>query len=574
MSTKISIYQVFTRLFGNESTQAVEGGSIEENGSGKFNSFTETALKSIKQLGATHIWFTGIIEHAQATNYTQYGINQDNPLIIKGRAGSPYAIKDYYDVDPDLAVDVPNRMHEFEALIKRCHHCGLQVIIDFVPNHVARQYHSDQNIPGAQDFGTNDQSDKAFDPNNNFYYIPNKSFQIPEGLAPWGKNSRPDSAIAYEEYPAKATGNDCFTEAPSINDWYETVKLNYGIDYQDNNKTYFDPVPDTWHKMLHILKFWAAKNIDGFRCDMAEMVPVEFWEWAIKNLKTETPNIIFIAEVYQPEKYHDYIHKGGFDYLYDKVGLYDILRNILEGDGNASRISDAWKSLNGLDDHMLRFLENHDEQRIASKFFAKDATKAIPAMLLSAALGRGPIMTYFAQETGEEAKGISGFSGDDGRSTIFDYWQVPSHLRWYNYGLCDGALLSNFESALAAKYHEVLNFALSCPAVADGALYDLMFANYENPLMNTYKSFAWLRYTKEEQILFVCSFGLTEGKVSVRIPKHAFGEMRLVAIGDYQLESLLGSNESKIIKAESLFSKGIEISLNPWDYQVYRMQKQ
>lgn len=78
------------------------------------------------------------------------------------------------------------------------------------------------------------------------------------------------AAEAYKEYPAKATGNNRFDAYPNINDWYETVKLNYGIDYQNGNTPHFNPIPDTWTKMLDILLFWAGKNIDGFRCDMAE----------------------------------------------------------------------------------------------------------------------------------------------------------------------------------------------------------------------------------------------------------------------------------------------------------------
>ena len=297
MNSKIIIYQVFTRLFGNTNNRCKANGTLQENGCGKFSDFTSKALHEIRSLGCTHIWYTGIIEHATQTDYTRYGIRKDNPHIVKGKAGSPYAIKDYYDVDPDLAENPQNRMKEFEALVTRTHEAGLKVIIDFVPNHVARQYHSDQKPSGTKDLGEDDNTEIHFSPENNFYYIPRQAFcgQFPLG----------EGVEKYHEYPAKATGNDCFGAYPGINDWYETVKLNYGIDYLNNRQTYFDPIPDTWIKMRDILLFWASKQIDGFRCDMAEMVPVAFWGWVIPQIKEKYPHIDFIAEVYNPYEYRN-----------------------------------------------------------------------------------------------------------------------------------------------------------------------------------------------------------------------------------------------------------------------------
>ena len=319
MNDKIIIYQLLPRLFSNTTENCVKNGTIEENGVGKLNDINAKVLKSIKSLGVTHVWYTGVIEHATKTDYTKYGIDKDNPYIVKGNAGSPYAIKDYYDIDPDLAVNIPKRMEEFEALVERTHKNGMKVIIDFVPNHVARQYHSDSKPVGIEDLGQGDDNTYFFKNSNNFYYIPRQQFapNIDLGV---GEDR-------YNEFPAKATGNDCFSAFPGEYDWYETVKLNYGIDYGNGSRN-FDPIPSTWFKMLHILRYWAAKGIDGFRCDMAHMVPIEFWEWAISNIKGTYPNIIFIAEIYEPHLYRDFINRGGFDFLYDKVTLYDTLRNV------------------------------------------------------------------------------------------------------------------------------------------------------------------------------------------------------------------------------------------------------
>ena len=372
---KMIIYQVFTRLFGNNNNHCIYNGDISQNGCGKMADFTAKALGEIKKLGATHIWYTGIIEHASQTDYRRYNIRPDHPAIVKGKAGSPYAIKDYYDVDPDLATDVPGRMKEFENLVSRTHRAGLKVIIDFVPNHVARQYHSDAQPDGTTQLGANDDPNYSFSPYNNFYYIPQSELH--------GQFDMTGNALEpYHEFPAKATGNNRFDAYPNINDWYETVKLNYGVDYQNGGTCHFSPTPDTWTKMLDILLFWSSKNIDGFRCDMAEMVPVEFWEWAIPQVKQEYPNIIFIAEVYNPHEYKNYLFRGKFDFLYDKVGLYDTLRNVACGYDSATAITRSWQSLGGIEKRMLNFLENHDEQRIASDFFAGDPRKGVPALIV------------------------------------------------------------------------------------------------------------------------------------------------------------------------------------------------
>ncbi len=511
----INIYQVLPRLFGNENLSNISNGNITENGCGKFNNFTEKVLKSIKSLGITHIWYTGVIEHATQTDYSTFGITPDHPAIVKGKAGSPYAIKDYYDIDPDLAADVPNRINEFEALIKRTHHAGLKAIIDFVPNHVARQYKSDAKPKRTKDLGSIDRTDWAFSPQNNFYYLPNQPF-------------RPQFDIAdYNEFPARATGNDQFTASPSINDWYETVKLNYGVDYVGGRTNYFDPIPDTWNKMLDILLFWAKKKVDGFRCDMAEMIPVEFWAWVIPQVKKKFPHIIFIAEVYNPAKYRNYIFNGKFDYLYDKVGLYNTLRAITCGHAPASDITNCWQAVNDIQPYMLNFLENHDEQRIASDFFAGKATKAIPAMIFDTCFSSSPLMIYSGQELGERGMDAEGFSGTDGRTTIFDYWSVDSLRNWYNSGKCNTEKLTEEQKALQSFYKKILTLRFNEKAISEGLSYDLMWNNYDNPHFNPQKHFAFFRKYENELILVILNFGNNEETIGIKVSKHAFEYLNL-----------------------------------------------
>ena len=536
---KIVIYQVFTRLFGNNNTRLKKNGTIDENGCGKFADFTTKALEQIKNLGTTHIWYTGIIEHATQTNYSRYGIQPDHPAVVKGKAGSPYAIKDYYDVNPDLANSIPDRMKEFENLVKRSHKVGLNVIIDFVPNHVARQYHSDSKPENVLDLGEKDNTDNAFSPQNNFYYIPGQNLQGEIDL-------HMNAPEAYLETPAKATGNDKFDAWPTINDWYETVKLNYGVDYLNGRCTHFDPTPDTWNKMLDILLFWASKNIDGFRCDMAEMVPVEFWGWAIPQVKEQYPHIIFIAEVYNPHEYRNYIFNGHFDYLYDKVGLYDTLRALTCGHESATHIPFRWQSLSGIEKHMLNFLENHDELRIASDFFAGDPFKAIPAMVILACMNTNPIMIYFGQELGESGMDEEGFSGKDGRTTIFDYWTIDTIRRWRNNGKFDGKLLTKEEKKLQAFYTTLLNLCNKEKAIREGVFFDLTYANLEGIIFNEHKQYAFLRKSGKELLFIVVNFDKNPAAPCVKIPTHAFDHLGIPIKDAYKAKELLTGNTESL----------------------------
>ncbi|WP_345955375.1 alpha-amylase family glycosyl hydrolase [Mucilaginibacter sp. PAMB04168] len=518
---KLVIYQLLPRLFGNTNTANKFYGSVIENGCGKFNDITVKALTQISSMGFTHVWYTGVIEHATMTDYSAYGIRPDDPDVVKGRAGSPYAIKDYYDVNPDLAVNIPNRMAEFEALVNRTHEQGLKVIIDFVPNHVARTYQSDVRPAGVRDFGEDDDVTQAFSATNDFYYIPSQPFTVPKGYEPGGADfSSPLKDGYFNENPAKGTGDDVFTASPSINNWFETIKLNYGVDYRNGYHMHFDPIPPVWDKMMHILSFWANKGIDGFRCDMVEYVPSEFWAWIIPQMKERYPELIFIGEAYQTEQYSNYLFNGGFDYLYDKVGLYDAVKRLTRNEHGAStwEINKVWNhDCRGFDHRMLRFMENHDEQRIASPYFAGDAWLAVPGMIVTATLANGPVMIYFGQEVGEPATEASGFSGADGRTTIFDYWGVTEHQKWLNGGTFDGGQLSASQQQLRSFYSKLLNLCNTCPAIYEGKFYELMVANERNAGFNP-GVYLYLRYTTEQRILVAINFNRHNNPITIQLP--------------------------------------------------------
>lgn len=562
-SDKINIYQMMVRLFGNKNTTNKLYGSKDENGVGKFNDISDRALEELKKMSITHIWYTGIIEHATMTDYSSQGIQVDDPDIVKGRAGSPYAIRDYYDVAPDLAVDVKNRMAEFESLVERTHKHGLKVIIDFVPNHVARTYNSDAKPAGVKDFGETDDVTKAFSPVNDFYYIPGEPFTVPAGTDAGGKNFKsPLKDLRFNENPAKATGNNVFTAKPSLGDWSETIKLNYGVDYQNQEKTYFDPIPPVWHKMKDILLFWAGKKVDGFRCDMAEMVPVEFWSWVIPQIKEVNPEIIFIAEIYNPKQYEKYIRQGKFDYLYDKVGLYDGIKRLIRNEPKAD-VKDISHVVNveskGFSSKMLRFLENHDEERIASSGFAGDPAFAKPGMVVSATLSGGPVMIYFGQEVAEPGKGIEGFGGDDNRTTIFDYWGVPEHQKWMNNGAFDGAKLSREQHDLRKFYSDLLHISKDTEAIASGEIMELT----NQPEFNN-RMYAFVRYTDKERVLVVANFDRTKTlKTHINLPEKLLKEVKK---GQMEIQDLLKRESFSTDPA----SGGIPVDLGPSDALVYK----
>ena len=512
------IYQIFTRLYGNKTKNNKPNGTLQENGSAKMNDITATKLQRISRMGFTHVWFTGLIEHATQTDHTAFGISKDHPAVVKGKAGSPYAIKDYYDIDPDLAVSVPDRMKEFKALLNRTHKAGLKMVIDFVPNHVARHYHSDAAPKGVEDLGEKDDTTKGFDPQNNFYYLPGQ--QLRTDFARSAAQTEP-----YVELPAKATGNDCFNASPSRNDWYETVKLNYGIDYQGGRATHFSPTPSTWKKMTDILLFWAEKGVDAFRCDMAEMVPTAFWSHAVAAVKKEHPNVLFIGEVYNPAQYRDYL-AAGFDYLYDKVGLYDTLRAIVCGNASASCITSCWQATDDIKEHMLHFLENHDEQRIASAYFAGNAEKAKPALAAGALMSPGAYMVYAGQEIGEAGMDAEGFSGNDGRTTIFDYWN-PASLQKLTAPALEKKLTPE-EAALYDYYQKILTLCNSRKAFAQGGFFDLQYANYGRDYgYNCDRQYSFLRHFGREVYLVAVNFDPASVQVGIKIPSHAFDVLKL-----------------------------------------------
>lgn len=565
MTNKKVVYQVFTRLFGNTNTTNKPWGTIEENGVGKFNDFTDKALNEIKELGVTHIWYTGVPHHDVITDYTAYGITNDDPDVVKGRAGSPYAVKDYYNVNPDLAVDPAKRLEEFKALIARTHKAGMKVLIDIVPNHVARNYQGLTNPEGVVDFGKNDDTSVAYHINNNFYYNPGEAFVVPEwqnGYLPLGGEKHPLADRRFDEVPAKWTGNGARSSQPGFWDWYETVKINYGVrpdgtkefdslptgfeneDYKAHFQFWKDKtVPDSWNKFKDITSYWLAMGVDGFRFDMAEMVPVEFWSYMNSAIKMKNPEAFLLAEVYQPHLYRDYLKKGKMDYLYDKVQLYDTIKNVMQGRGSTDNIPPIQEDLKDIEHHMLHFLENHDEQRIASPGFAGNAEKGKPAMVVSTTISTAPTMVYFGQELGEPGAENAGF-GSPTRTSIFDYIGVPHLQRWVNNKKFDGGQSTSEELELRDFYKRLLNLSIRSSALM-GQYRDIHAYNRTKNKDYNDRVLSFVRWSDDEKLIIVSNFDAENAyQFNLSIPEDIISQWQLTD-GSYELEDQL-YNEQKL----------------------------
>lgn len=518
---KFIIYQMLPRLWGNIEGKNIKNGTLNDNGCGKFSSIDTISLEYLRSLGVSYVWYTGIIRHATAED--EAGCTPSSADWVKGRAGSPYSITDYYDVNPYLADEPDKRMNEFRDLVRRTHEAGLKVIIDFVPNHVARDYGrftAEHPAPtGMAALGATDDKSVHWKDTYDFFYYPEVPLTLPV------KNQ------TYVEMPAMASGNT-YTASPGVNDWYDTIKLNY-CDFHT----------ETWEKMYDIVNFWAGQGVDGFRCDMVELVPPAFFKWLIEKIKKDRPNLLFVAEVYQKTLYSKYIRDIGFDLLYDKSGIYDTVRAIVEKNVNdsgvpvedwqsAKRITWNWQSLGELQPYMLNFLENHDEQRFASDFFGGNVKNSYAALYASLFLNTAPFMLYAGEEVGERGMDNEGFSGTDGRTSIFDWWAPSSLTRLYRYIHGETGALSHDEQETLEFYRKALRFASEDDAVSKGTVYDLCYCNSSSDGFNPDRHFAFLRDYEDETLLIVCNFSRVDADMKISIPEHAFNWMKMPETGE------------------------------------------
>lgn len=583
MPTRPLIYQLMVRHFGNINETRKPHGTIEENGCGKFNDINDAALTSLKNLGITHIWLTGVLEQASGTDYPDRPA--DAAALLKGIAGSPYAIRDYFDVSPDYAVVPAQRLEEFQSLLHRIKNLGLKTLIDFVPNHVARSYSSD--VCPELSFGNHDDSSHFFDRDNNFYYLG----QLHPGGGPPVK--LPTAEGGKTDYPpeskfGRVTGNNAITWSPSIHDWYETIKLNYGHDFTvgpprkdvsplPTAESQLESTPDTWQKMDAILGYWQAMGVDGFRVDMAHMIPMEYWTWQLRRCRQRKTETYFMAEAYDgdPAKMTegnvlDALLNAGFNAVYDGPS-YETIMHMHDHGKWANDIDAAANPFSSHFHNVVRYAANHDEVRIASAktWGGADMNVGRPACAILFGLGRGPNMIYNGQMVGEMAEGASGFSGDDARTTIFDYWSMPSLVAWCNGHKYNEVQLSPEQRDLRAFYGRLLKLCAE-PAFEHGDFYGLNHANQLNPGFGRLEGehvsghwlYAFLRYDFESRQAFLVVVNnhtaQTLENVSIQIPEHA---LKWLGIRSNQLRFIdrLGTDIEAVASTASLPDEGLKL---------------
>jgi glycosidase len=590
------IYQLLVRTFGNTNTTRKPGATLSENGCGKFRDIDDTALKAIQSMGFNHIWLTGVLEQASGTDYR--GRPADPPDILKGKAGSPYAIRDYFDVCPDYAVDPAERITEFRELLVRCRKHSLRPIIDFVPNHVARSYKSD--LRPELSFGEGDRRDVFFDRDNHFYYLGENDpgggspLKLPTANMPGCTG-----LFAPESEFGRVTGNNSISWSPSIHDWYETVKLNYGHDFTKGRTTQHLPGPDaavaivprTWRTMDEIIAYWQGMGVNGFRVDMAHIVPMEFWRWMVARARSRDADVSFMAEAYDsdPAKLTDAdvldeLRKAGFNGSYEHP-TYKILQGIYEQGKWANDIDG--ETFGGERFHQcIRYLENHDEVRIAhpQHWGGAGMNAGKPAAAVMFGMSRAAIMLYSGQEVGEPAIGEEGFSGDDGRTSIFDYTSMPEFQKWVNGGKYNGAKLSPEQKALRKWYGEIF-IVLREPAFTAGEFYGLNHGNRDNGAFGRVDGetcsghwlYAFLRSDAKSGQAFLClaNFHPTETlkDVKIIIPGHALEYLGRNSVNSLGFIGRLGSDATLTASGGDLPVTGLPVGdLPPFGVHYYELK--
>ena len=485
---RVVIYQLVVRHFSNTTTTRRVDGTLEDNGVGRFDDIDDDAIAGLKELGVTHVWLTGIPRQATLTDWSSIGLPPDDPDVVKGRAGSFYAVRDYFDTSPDYATDPTKRLDEPKALIERLHDADLKVLVDLVPNHVARGYGSV--VRPDSDFGAGDDPTVFFDPDNHFFYLvdpPGQALELsrPEGWNPAGVSF--DGRYAREDgsepgRTPKVTGNDVTSPRPSANDWYETVKLNWGYDFTSGTASY-DPRPATWDTMDEVVAYWQDLGVDGFRADFAHLVPGEAWTWLLQRARDRDPDAFFVAEAYDNLIG---LQDTGFDAVYHDAA-YDALKRLYQGRASQGDVDGVYLGLSNERRHRwLHYLENHDERRIASPLVASGSEDG--SGFGSAAAGRqlgplqflitnGPVLIYNGQEVGEDGSGVEGFGGEDGRTTIFDYWSLPALQGWVNDHAYDGGGLTSEQAALRDWYGQLLTGPVHDPDVRGSGFWGLEYVN-------------------------------------------------------------------------------------------------
>ncbi|HEX8322972.1 MAG TPA: alpha-amylase family glycosyl hydrolase [Tepidisphaeraceae bacterium] len=596
METKPIIYQLVVRYFGNTNPTNRPNGTLATHGSGKFADVTPAALRQLRDLGVTHVWLTGCLRQATLTDHSALGLPADDPDVVKGIAGSFYAIRDYFDVSPDYAVEPANRLAEFDALVRRVHEAGMKAMIDFVPNHVARGYGSV--VRPDLNFGVGDDTSVFFSPANHFYYLvdrPGRPLRLsrpahwnPPGVTFDGLYPPEDGTA---KRPVKVTGNNCAETDPGPDPWYETVKLNFGYDFV-NHTGHYDPRPRLWNLMDEILAYWQGRGVDGFRCDFAHYVPPEAWRFLLERAKGRDAQAYFIAEAYPWEGSGDPITQrqqlidSGFQAVYNDAS-YDALKRIyLDRPNGQDDYHAALVSVSPAERRrMVQYMENHDERRIASPvnpdagwtgnsgFGSADAGYLLAP--LQYLCGPGPVLMLNGQEVGEPGADAEGYSGRDGRTTVFDYWTMPEMAKWVNGHAYDGGRLSSWQVRLRSFYADLLALCQD-PCVRGDGYWGLKYFNRPERFADCPAAFyTFARYDEAAGRLLLVVANFDRGQETggrVRVPAELLSlcglngriEVRLRLNRDGATDEAVAT-----LDADALASDGVDVRLPAESTNVY-----
>ncbi len=428
INSNVVIYELPVRTY-------LAKGAHEEN-TGKLSYLTIEVLKEIKELGVDYIWIAGILENANPKIV--------DPDVVKGDAGSFYAIYDNWDISSQVG-----NLDEFDALIERAHSIGLRVLIDFIPNHTARVHKTDVVCKEEIDFGKGENPNENFSLDNNFYYLGSNSTFVPPKTSLPGVDGFFDMDIFMPgiqfESPARVTGNNVLSALPQYHDWYETVKLNYGLNLFSDGKPFIG-ASKTWKQMLDVAIYWLNKGVDGFRVDVTHGVAVEFWYYFINEVRKVQPNAFFVAEAFEEDPIKstgfslEKLFDAGFDSVLNGPMYWNLRRQaLLSQNMNSSTYYHSPGSRKSILDNgysFTHYMGNHDEVRLASSFFAPSLESRVDrawlglAYSIYAALLPGNFLIHGGDEFQEEASLPGVFGGYDGRTSIFDFVYQPQTRTW------------------------------------------------------------------------------------------------------------------------------------------------
>ena len=330
---------------------------------GTFNAFTKD-IPQLKELGVKIIWVMPIFPISQtkrkATGGDDSKFASEMPAAEQHKyLGSYYAVSDFKKVNPEFGT-----IEDFRNLVKTAHENGIYVILDWVPNHTGWDHVWIKNHP---EYYTQNAKGEIIDPVN------------PETGKSWG--------------------------------WTDVADLNY-----DNQNLRAEMTAD----MMHWIK---NEDIDGFRCDVAGNVPLDFWQQAIPQLRKQK-SIFMLAEAWEPAL----LKNNLFDMAYGWDG-HHTMNKIAQGKETVKQFDAYIEKINKdyeANDILMNFVDNHDENSWNGTIKSR-LGEAEAAMTTLSYLMPGMPLVYSGNEYGLEHS-LKFFEKDSIPKTKGKQWELRSKL--------------------------------------------------------------------------------------------------------------------------------------------------